>query len=85
VYKQAAYNLAIGLTLEQLQEEQKIHRYQIADKLEISEMAVSRIENGAEPLTAGGLILLLDVFDISWDEFLQRVRANLPEAQKRIT
>jgi hypothetical protein len=48
-------------------------------------MAVSRIENGAEPLTAGGLILLLDVFDISWDEFLQRVRANLPEAQKRIT
>ncbi len=85
MYKQAAYNLAIGLTLEQLQEEQKIHRYQIADKLEISEMAVSRIENGAEPLTAGGLILLLDVFDISWDEFLQRVRANLPEAQKRIT
>jgi transcriptional regulator with XRE-family HTH domain len=84
VYKQAVYNLAIGMTLEQLHAEQKIHRDQIAEKLEISEMAVSDIENGAEVLTAGGLVLLLELFDISWDDFLSRVRANLAEAQTRL-
>ncbi len=84
MYKQAVYNLAIGMTLEQLHQEQKIHREQIAEKLEISEMAVSDIENGAEALTAGGLVLLLELFDISWDDFLSRVRANLAEAQTRL-
>lgn len=84
MYKQAAYNLAIGMTLQQLHEEQKIQREQIADKLEISELAVSRIEHGGETLSAGSLVLLLEVFGISWDDFMVRVRANLPEAQKRI-
>jgi hypothetical protein len=64
VYKQAVYNLAIGMTLEQLHAEQKIHR--------------------EEPLTAGGLVLLLELFNVSWDDFLGRVRANLAEAQTRL-
>jgi transcriptional regulator with XRE-family HTH domain len=85
MYKQAAYNLAIGLTLAQLHAEQKVQRDKIADTLEISELAVSRIEHGGETLTAGGLILLLEVFGISWDDFMAKVTANLPEAQKRIT
>lgn len=84
VYKQAAYNLAIGMTLEQLHKEQKIQREQIAEKLEISELAVTRVEHGAETLSAGSLVLLLEVFDVSWDDFMSRVRANLPEAQTRI-
>jgi transcriptional regulator with XRE-family HTH domain len=84
VYKQAAYNLAIGLTLEQLHDEQRIQREKIAEALEISELAVTRIEHGAETLSAGSLVLLLDVFGISWDDFMARVKANLPEAQKRI-
>jgi transcriptional regulator with XRE-family HTH domain len=85
VYKQAAYNLAIGLTLQQLHEERRLQRDKIAEALEISELAISRIEHGAEALSAGGLVLLLDLLDISWDEFLTRVKANLPEAQSRIT
>lgn len=85
MYKQAAYNLAIGLTLAQLHEEQKLQREKIADALEISELAVTRIEHGSETLSAGSLVLLLDVFGISWDDFMARVKANLPEAQKRIT
>jgi transcriptional regulator with XRE-family HTH domain len=84
VYKQAAYNLAIGLTLEQLHDEQRIQREKIAEALEISELAVTRIEHGAETLSAGSLVLLLDVFGITWDDFMARVKANLPEAQKRI-
>jgi transcriptional regulator with XRE-family HTH domain len=84
VYKQAAYNLAIGLTLEQLHDEQRVQREKIAEALEISELAVTRIEHGAETLSAGSLVLLLDVFGISWDDFMTRVKANLPEAQKRI-
>lgn len=85
MYKQAAYNLAVGITLEQFHAEKKIQRERIAELLEISELAVPRIEHGAEPLTAGGLILLLDMLDITWEEFLARVKANLPEAQSRIT
>jgi transcriptional regulator with XRE-family HTH domain len=85
MYKQAAYNLAVGLTLAQLHEEKKIQREKIAEALEISELAVPRIEHGAELLSAGGLILLLDIFGISWDDFIARVKANLPEAQSRIT
>jgi transcriptional regulator with XRE-family HTH domain len=84
MYKQAAYNLAVGMTLAQLQDEKKVDREKIADTLEISELTVPHIERGGEPLTAGGLILLLDVFGMSWDEFLARVKANLPEAQKQI-
>lgn len=84
MYKQAAYNLAIGITLEQLHDEHRIQREKIAEALEISELAVTRIEHGAETLTAGSLVLLLDVFDITWDDFIARVKANLPEAQKRI-
>ena len=85
MYKQAAYNLAIGLTLSQLHDEQRLQREKIAEALEISELAVTRIEHGAETLTAGSLVLLLDVFGISWDDFMTRVKANLPEAQTRIT
>jgi transcriptional regulator with XRE-family HTH domain len=85
MYKQAAYNLAIGMTLRQLHEEQKLQRDKIAETLEISELGVSRIEHGSELLTAGGLVLLLNMFDISWDDFMARVKANLPEAQSRIT
>jgi transcriptional regulator with XRE-family HTH domain len=85
MYKQAAYNLAVGLTLEQLSDEKKIQREKIAEVLDISELAVPRIEHGAELLSAGGLILLLAVLDLTWDDFLARVKANLPEAQSRIT
>jgi transcriptional regulator with XRE-family HTH domain len=84
VYKQATYNLAIGITLGQLHDEQRLQREQIAEALEISELAVTRIEHGAETLTAGSLVLLLDVFGISWDDFMARVKTNLPDAQKRM-
>jgi len=84
MYNQAAYNLAIGMTLQQLHEESRIQREQIAEKLEISALAVTRIKHGSETLSAGGLVLLLEVFDISWDDFLSRTRANLPEAHRRI-
>ena len=84
MYKQAAYNLAVGITLQQLHEEQRVEREKIAETLDIDVLAVSRYEHGSEVLSAGGLILLLDIFDITWDDFMARVKANLPEAQKRI-
>jgi hypothetical protein len=85
MYKQAAYNLAIGMTVAQLIDEKKVQRETIAETLDISELAVPHIERGGEALTAGGLILLLEIFAISWDDFLARVKANLAEAQKQIT
>jgi transcriptional regulator with XRE-family HTH domain len=84
MYKQARYNLAIGLTLRQLHQERKLHRETIAEALEISEMAVSHIEQGAELLTAGGLILLLETLGMSWEDFIARVEGNLPAAHSQI-
>jgi hypothetical protein len=30
------------------------------------------------------LVLLLDLFDVSWEDFMRRVKANLDKAEARI-
>jgi transcriptional regulator with XRE-family HTH domain len=84
VHKKETYNLAIGLTLQELHAERKMPREKIAEALEISELAVTRVEHGAEMMTAGSLVLLLDLFDVSWDDFLRRVKSHLDEAEAQI-
>jgi len=84
VHKKETYNLAIGLALQKLHQERKLPREKIAEALEIPELAVTRIEHGSEIMTAGSLVLLLDLFDVSWDDFLQRVKAHLDEAEAQI-
>ena len=59
-------------------------RSKVAQALEVTELAVTRIETGEERLTAGGLILLLKLFDLSWDEFMRRVESNLGKAEAEI-
>ena len=44
---------------------------------------LSDIEHGAEMLTAGGLILLLETLGIPCEDFITRVRSNLPEAHSQ--
>ena len=84
VYKKAVYELAIGLTLRNLHDERKLPREELAKALEIGELAVTRIETGEERMSAGDLILLLERFAIPWDEFLARVRSNMPAAERAI-
>lgn len=84
MHRKAAYELAIGYTLRGLQTEMKIPRDAIANALEIGELAVSRIETGEERMSAGDLILVLELFKISWDDFMARVNANLPAAERAI-
>lgn len=84
MHKKETYNLAIGLVLQELHAEAKLQREQIAEALEISEMAVTRVEHGSEIMSAGSLVLLLDLFDVSWDDFTRRVRANLDKAAAQI-
>ena len=84
MHKKDTYNLAVGLVLQELHEEQRLPREKIAEALEINELAVTRIEHGSEPMSAGSLVLLLDLFDVSWDEFIKRVRANLDKAETQI-
>jgi transcriptional regulator with XRE-family HTH domain len=59
-------------------------RSKVAQALEVTELAVTRIETGEERLTAGGLILLLRLFDLSWDEFMRHVESNLGKAEAEI-
>ncbi len=84
MHKRATYDLAVGLALRELHEERKAMRSKVAQALEVTELAVTRIETGEERLTAGGLILLLNLFDLSWDEFMRRVESNLGEAEAEI-
>jgi hypothetical protein len=84
VHKKETYNLAIGIVLQELHAERKLPREKIAEALEISEFDVTRMEHGAETMSAGSLVLLLDLFDVSWDDFMQRVKANLSTAESRI-
>ena len=84
MHKRATYDLAVGLTLRELHEERKVMRSKVAPALEVTELAVTRIETGEERLTAGGLILLLSFFGLSWDEFMRRVESNLGKAEADI-
>ncbi len=84
MHKKAIYNLAVGLTLRELHDERHIEREKLAESLEISDLTVTRIENGAERMTAGELILMLDVFDLGWEDFMTRVRANLTKAESQM-
>lgn len=84
MHKKETYNLAIGLVLQELHEERKLPREKIAEALEISELGVTRIEHGSETMSAGSLVLLLDLFDVSWDDFMTHVKAKLDEAESHI-
>jgi plasmid maintenance system antidote protein VapI len=84
MHKRAAYELAVGLALRELHEEHHAMRERVAAALEVPELAVTRIETGEEKLSAGGLILLLNLFNLSWDAFLERVRKHLPDAESEI-
>lgn len=84
MHKRATYDLAIGLALRELQKEHRAMRERVAAALEVTELGVTRIETGEEPLTAGGLILLLGLFNLSWEAFMQRVEAHFFEAEADI-
>ncbi len=81
MHKKAIYNLAVGITLKELHEENRIERAKLATALEITEFSVNKIENGSERMTAGELILALELFDIPWDDFMTRVTKNVPKAK----
>ncbi len=84
MHKRASYELAVGLALRELHEEHHAMRERVAEALEIPELAVTRIETGEEKLSAGGLILLLGLFNLSWDAFIARVQKHLPDAEAEI-
>lgn len=84
MHKRATYDLAVGLALRELCEERHAMRERVAATLELTELGVTRIETGEETLTAGGLILMLGLFNLTWEEFLGRVQAHLPEAESEV-
>jgi transcriptional regulator with XRE-family HTH domain len=84
MHKRAAYDLAVGLALRELHKERHAMRERMAAALEVSDLGVTRIETGEEPMTAGGLILLLGLFNLSWEEFMGRVEAHLVEGESEI-
>jgi transcriptional regulator with XRE-family HTH domain len=84
VHKRATYDLAVGLALRELCEERHAMRERVAAILELTDLGVTRIETGEETLTAGGLILMLGLFNLTWEEFLRRVQSHLSEAESEV-
>jgi transcriptional regulator with XRE-family HTH domain len=84
MHNRAAYDLAVGLALRELHEEHLALRERVAAALEVSELAVTRFETGEEKVSAGTLILILKLFNLSWEEFLARVERQLPKAEAEI-
>ncbi|ESR25336.1 hypothetical protein [Lutibaculum baratangense] len=82
--KKAVYDVAIAHVLRKLHDEGHIPRDVLAKALDVPELELTRIELGSEPLSAGGLVMLLEFSKLSWDEFLGRVQAELPAAEKSV-
>ena len=84
MHMKATYNLAVGIILRELQDERHIDREQLTTALEISDAEITMIENGDQRMTAGELILMLATFELSWEDFMQRVQNKLPQAEAKI-
>ncbi|MBU2532248.1 MAG: helix-turn-helix domain-containing protein [Alphaproteobacteria bacterium] len=81
MHKKAIYNLAIGLVLKELHEESRIDRSELAKALDTSDFDISKIENGSLRMTAGELVLMMELFELDWAGFCERVKKNLPRAE----
>jgi transcriptional regulator with XRE-family HTH domain len=82
MHDKAVYNIAVGMTLKELQDERNIDRDKLAAALDTDAQSISKIGHGELRMTAGELILMIDTLDLPWDDFIKRVRAKLPEAAK---
>ncbi len=82
MHDKAVYNIAVGMALKDLQDERNIDREKLAAALDTDGQSISKIEHGELRMTAGELILMMDLFDLPWDDFIERVRAKLPKAAK---
>lgn len=82
MHDKAVYNIAIGLALKELHDERGLDRDALAKALDTDGQSISKIEHGALRMSAGEMFLMIEHFDLSWDDFIQRVRAKLPEASQ---
>ena len=80
----ATYDLAVARTLRGLHESGDVSRAALAQALSMSEMEITRLELGVEPLSAGALFPFLDLYGISWEEFRKQVAGHLDEAEAEL-
>lgn len=83
-HNRAQLELAIAETIRKLHGASGLERNAIAQALEMPELEITRLENGSEPVSAGGLMILLKLYDISWEDFIGKVAEELPGAGDRI-
>ena len=84
MHLKATYNLAIGIVLKELQDEGRVDREKLATALEISDAEITLVENGDQRMTAGELIVMLTTFELTWEDFMQRLQSKLSEAEAMI-
>lgn len=82
--KKAVYDVAIARVLRKLHDDGHIPRDVLANALDVPELELTRIELGSEPLTGGGLVMLMEFSGLGWDDFLKRVEVEMPEAEKAV-
>lgn len=83
-HSRAAYELAVAQVIDKLHDQSGLPREKLAEALDMPDLEVTRLENGSEPLSAGGLVVLLKLYGLSWPDFERKVTEELPGAQARI-
>jgi hypothetical protein len=81
MHKRAVYDLAVAHVVRELHLERRLSRGLAAQAPEAPDLELTRVEQGSDPLGAGGLLLLLDYFQVGWREFRQRVQKHFAEAE----
>ena len=80
----AVFELAIAHAVEEIQKEKSITREEMAAALEMPELEVTAFELGERRLSAGGLLVLLDLFRLSWQDFEKRLKKHIDRARSEI-
>ena len=65
--------IEIGKKLKELRQSEKLTQQQLADKLEIGRVNYTRYETGAVRPDYETLIKIADFYDVSLDEFFERM------------
>lgn len=84
MHKRATSEIAASKAFGAIQQEKQIPRDQLAAALELEELDIPRIISGSEVLSAGMLVLFMQAFDVSWDEFHAKVLEMMDSAETEV-
>lgn len=78
------FTKAVGQEVYRIRRNRVMTGKELAHKLNVSQQQVSRYERGVSNITVDTLILILNVLNVSIDEFFKQVYLNISDMQKTV-